>query len=137
MRAFTLSFLVAIAPAALSAQTAALTAADSALVGRVLLAEDRRDTTDAALAEALRNGDARIRRLAERAMDRVTDSAFARRSRYTPLPAPPLWPEPAWRLRYRALTAQRHDCTALGAALVDSAWPVRLRAADLMDSTCA
>jgi cyclophilin family peptidyl-prolyl cis-trans isomerase len=137
MRAFTLSFLVAIAPAALSAQTASLTAADSALVGRVLLAEDRRDTTDAALAEALRNGDARIRRLAERAMDRITDSAFARRSRFTPLPAPPRWPEPAWRLRYRALTAQRHDCTALGAALVDSAWPVRLRAADLMDSTCA
>jgi cyclophilin family peptidyl-prolyl cis-trans isomerase len=137
MRTLTLSVLLVLGPLTLSAQHRTLTPADSALVGRVLLAEDRRDTTDPALAEALKNDDAWIRRLAQRAMDRVTDSAFASRSKYTPLPAPPRWPEPAWRLRYRALTAQRHDCTALGAALVDSAWPVRLRAADLMDSTCA
>jgi cyclophilin family peptidyl-prolyl cis-trans isomerase len=137
MRTLHLSVLLALAPLPLSAQSRPLTAADSALIGRVLLAEDRRDTTDRALAEARRNGDVRIRHLADRAMARITDSAFAGRSAYTPLPAPPSWPEPAWRLRYRALAGQRHDCSALGAALVDSAWPVRLRAADLMDSTCA
>ena len=137
MRTLYLSVLLALGPLTLSAQDRTPTAADSALVGRVLLAEDRRDSTDRALAEALRNDDARIRRLAKRAMGRIADSAFAGRSTLTPLPPPPQWPEPAWRLRYRALTAQRHDCTALGAALVDSAWPVRLRAADLMDSSCA
>ncbi|HET8633771.1 MAG TPA: peptidylprolyl isomerase [Gemmatimonadales bacterium] len=137
MRAFALSVLLTLAPLSLSAQIRALTASDSALVGRILLAEDRRDTSDPALAEGRRAGDARIRRLAERAVARITDSAFAKRSSFTPLPPPPVWPEPAWRLRYRALAGQRRDCTALGAALVDSAWPVRLRAADLMDSTCA
>jgi cyclophilin family peptidyl-prolyl cis-trans isomerase len=137
MRTLHLSVLLLLGPLTLSAQHRTLTPADSALVGRVLLAEDRRDTGDPALAEALKNADPRIRRLGERAIDRITDSAFAGRSSFTPLPAPPHWPEPAWRLRYRALAAQRHDCTALGAALVDSAWPVRLRAADLMDSTCA
>lgn len=137
MRAFHLSVLLTLAPLALPAQERAPTASDSALVGRILLAEDRRDTTDPALAEGRRAADARIRRLAERAVERITDSTFSRRNSLTPLPAPPVWPEPAWRLRYRALANQRHDCTALGAALVDSAWPVRLRAADLMDSTCA
>jgi cyclophilin family peptidyl-prolyl cis-trans isomerase len=137
MRAFHLSVLLALAPLSLAAQERTLTASDSALVGRILLAEDRRDTTDPALTEGRRDSDLRIRRIAERAVDRITDSAYSRRSSLPPLPAPPVWPEPAWRLRYRALANQRHDCTALGAALVDSAWPVRLRAADLMDSTCA
>lgn len=137
MRVFHLSVLLALGPLTLSAQDRVLTAADSALVGHILLAEDRRDTTDPALAAGRRHDDARIRRLADRAIERITDTSFARRSTFPPLPPPPRWPEPSWRLRYRALSDQRHDCTALGAALVDSAWPVRLRAADLMDSTCA
>jgi cyclophilin family peptidyl-prolyl cis-trans isomerase len=137
MRLFTLTALLALAPAALPAQAPAPTAADSALVGRILLAEDRRDTTDPALAEGRRYQDVRVRRIAERAVARISDSTFAARSVFSPLPPPPVWPEPTWRLRYRALATQRHDCSALGAGLVDSAWPVRLRAADLMDSTCA
>ncbi len=137
MRALYLGALLALAPLSLPAQDRMLTASDSALVGRILLAEDRRDTADPALAEGHRHGDSRIRRLADRAMARITDSTFSGRSAFTPLPAPPVWPDPAWRLRYRTLASQRHDCTALGSALVDSAWPVRLRAADLMDSTCA
>src|SRR4051812_9586444 len=46
---------------------ASLTAADSALVGRILLAEDRRDSTDGALGAGARHGDARVRLLAQRA----------------------------------------------------------------------
>ena len=46
------------------------------------------------------------------------------------------WPEPAWRLRYRALTSQS-SCGAIRAALADTAWQVRLRAADLADPSCA
>jgi cyclophilin family peptidyl-prolyl cis-trans isomerase len=50
------------------------------------------------------------------------------------LPAPPVWPEPAWRLRYRALTA---NCDSLDVAVADSVLPVRLRAADLAGASCA
>jgi cyclophilin family peptidyl-prolyl cis-trans isomerase len=35
------------------------------------------------------------------------------------------------------LTAQKDDCAVLRAALADSAWPVRLRAADLVAAPCA
>ena len=35
------------------------------------------------------------------------------------------------------MTAPKADCTALGVALADSAWPVRLRAADLVTAACA
>lgn len=114
-----------------------LSTADSALVGRILLAEDRRDSTDAALAEGSRHSDARIRMLAQRARGRIADPKFAARDSLPPLPAPKVWPEAAWRLRYRALTAQRENCAALVAALSDSAWPVRLRAADLAPASCS
>jgi cyclophilin family peptidyl-prolyl cis-trans isomerase len=46
------------------------------------------------------------------------------------------WPEPAWRLRFRALTTQS-ACGAIRAALADSAWPVRLHAADVAGAPCA
>jgi len=114
-----------------------LSAADSALIGRILLAEDRRDSTDAALAEGSRHADARIRILVQRARGRIADPKFAARDSLPGLPAAKTWPEPAWRLRYRALTAQREDCAALATALSDSAWPVRLRAADLAPASCA
>ncbi|HEU5183854.1 MAG TPA: peptidylprolyl isomerase [Gemmatimonadaceae bacterium] len=122
-------------PAALAAQN--LSMPDSALIGRILLAEDRRDSTDAALVEALAHGDMRIRVLAQRARGRIRDPRFSARDSLPAGRAPVAWPEPAWRLRYRALTARRGDCRALGAALADSAWPVRLRAADLVTDTCA
>ncbi|MEP6730572.1 MAG: peptidylprolyl isomerase [bacterium] len=123
-------------PAAIGAQNPALTSADSALIGRILLAEDRRDSTDAALADGMRHGDARVQMLARRARGRIRDPRFAARDSLPPLAPPPAYPEPAWRLRLRALTA-KSDCAALGAALADSAWPVRLRAADLVDRPCA
>jgi cyclophilin family peptidyl-prolyl cis-trans isomerase len=113
-----------------------LTAADSALVGRILLAEDRRDSSDRALVAGARHADARVRVLAQRARGRIRDPRFAARDSLPSLPAPPVWPEPAWRLRYRALPDHRNDCGALRAAFADSAWPVRLRAADLATYTC-
>ena len=103
--------------------------ADSALVGRILLAEDRRDASDAALREGVGHADARVQLLARRAISRIGDSKFASRDSFPPLTAPPTYADPAWRLRYRALKAG--DCAGLRGALADSAWAVRLRAADL------
>ncbi|HEY4216481.1 MAG TPA: peptidylprolyl isomerase [Gemmatimonadaceae bacterium] len=121
----------------LAAQTRSLTATDSALVGRVLLAEDRRDAADPVLAEAARSTDARIRTIAWRARARIADPTFAARDSLPPLPAPPTWPEPAWRLRLRALASQKSNCAALRTALTDSAWAVRLQAVDDVGATCA
>lgn len=136
MRLSLLGALIAL-PVALSAQHAQLSAADSVLVGRILLAEDRRDSTDAALAAGSRHADARLRVLAKRALGRIRDPRFVTRDSLPPLAAPTAWPEPAWRLRFRALTAQHDDCGALRLALADSAWPVRLHAADLVTAPCA
>ncbi|HEV8123555.1 MAG TPA: peptidylprolyl isomerase [Gemmatimonadales bacterium] len=136
MRFLLIAALTAL-PALSQAQNRSASAADSALVGRILLAEDRRDSTDAALGEGSRHGDPRIQLLAQRARGRIRDSLFTARDSLPGLSAPPVWPEPAWRLRFRALTAQRHNCDALRTALADSAWPVRLRAADLLPVTCA
>jgi cyclophilin family peptidyl-prolyl cis-trans isomerase len=137
MKSLIAATVLALAPAALAAQERPLGPADSALVGRILLAEDRRDTSDPALADGLAHQDARVRTLAQRAAWRIGDSVFAARDSLPALPAPRVWPDPAWRLRYRALAERREDCDALGAALADSAWPVRLRAADLVTPACA
>jgi len=136
-RAVLLAALVALPAAAQSAQPRTLSAADSALVGRILLAEDRRDSTDMAMVEGSRDPDPRIRVIAQRARGRIADPRFAGRDSLPALAAPPTWPEPAWRLRYRALAARSHDCSALAAAFSDSAWPVRLHAADLVPAACA
>jgi cyclophilin family peptidyl-prolyl cis-trans isomerase len=48
-----------------------------------------------------------------------------------------VWPEPTWRLRFRGLTTKRDDCAGLRIATADSAWPVRLRAAQLVRASCA
>ena len=132
-----IALLVALStfPAALAAQN--LSTQDSALIGRILLAEDRRDSTDASLVEGAGHADPRVRLLAQRARGRIRDPRFSARDSLPAGRAPVAWPEPAWRLRYRALTAQRGDCRALGAALSDTAWPVRLRAADLVTEACA
>jgi cyclophilin family peptidyl-prolyl cis-trans isomerase len=124
-------------PAALAAQSTTLSAADSALIGRILLAEDRRDSTDIALADGIRHADARIRTFAQRARGRIGDPRFVTRDSLPTPPAPVTWPEPAWRLRYRDLANQREDCTALRTALADSAWPVRFRAMALVTPPCA
>ncbi len=135
MRPFLLAALLAL-PASSFAQARPLAATDSALIGRILLAEDRRDSTDGALDEGARHTDARIRVIAQRARWRIRDPRFAARdSLPTPRPAVS-WPEPAWHLRYRALTA-RSDCAAVRAALADSVWHVRLRAVDLASPACA
>jgi cyclophilin family peptidyl-prolyl cis-trans isomerase/HEAT repeat protein len=118
------------------ARGAAQTAADSALIGRILVAEDRRDSTAAALAGGLRHADPRVRTIAVRALGRIRDPLFAARDSLPPVAAAPAWPEPAWRLRYRALAGRRADCAALRTALADDAWPVRLRAADLAEAPC-
>jgi cyclophilin family peptidyl-prolyl cis-trans isomerase len=124
-------------PATVPAQARPLPAADSALVGHILVAEDRRDLSDAALAEGERHVDDRVRALARRARGRIADPTFGARDSLPTLRAPATWPEPAWRLRYRGLAARRTDCAALRGALADSAWPVRLRASDLLGAACA
>lgn len=110
---------------------------DSALVGRILLAEDRRDSTDVALRDGLEHRDARVRLLARRAAGRIRDPKFIDRATLPAAAAPPAWPEPAWRLRLRALATRRDGCATLRAALRDESWPVRLRAADLASASCA
>lgn len=114
-----------------------LSGADSGLVHRILSAEDRRDSSAAALREGARHADERIRNLARRARWRIADPAFRNRDSLPALPAPKTWPEPAWRLRYRALAQNRNDCNAIAAGLGDSEWPVRLRAANLATDACA
>ena len=122
-------------PALAAAQPPALSRADSGLILRILTAEDRRDSTDTALAEGVRHADERIRRLAQRARWRIGDGRFAARDSLPALPSPPLWAEPAWRLRYRALTP-KSDCAEVRSALTDSVWAVRLHAADLVTPAC-
>ncbi|HYR07851.1 MAG TPA: peptidylprolyl isomerase [Longimicrobium sp.] len=124
--------LLLLAPAPGLAQTRA----DSALIGRILVAEDRRDSTAAAIGAGLRHADPRVRLIARRALGRIRDPRFAARDSLPPVAAPPAWPEPAWRLRYRALADRRGDCGALRAALDDSVWQVRLRAAGLAGAPC-
>jgi cyclophilin family peptidyl-prolyl cis-trans isomerase len=136
MRILVIAALIALAPAAAAAQAKPLAAADSALIRRILLAEDGRDSVDSALTEGAQHHDARVRSLAQRARARITDPRFAARSSLPQLAAPHAWPEPSWRLRYRALTPTT-DCALLNAALGDSAWVVRLRAADLLTEPCA
>jgi cyclophilin family peptidyl-prolyl cis-trans isomerase len=117
------------------AQDAPLSRADSLLVGRVLAAEDRRDAGDDALATAGSHADARVRLLALRALGRIRDPKFSARDSLAPVSPAPKWPEPAWRLRLRTLTA-KSECDAVRPALADSAWPVRLRAATVAGLRC-
>ena len=134
---FPLMCCLMVLPTFAFAQGRAFTTADSTLVGRILLAEDRRDSTDVAFVDGARHTDARVRVLVQRALGRIRDPRFAARDSLPPLPAARVWPEPAWRLRFRVLTEHRNDCDALRLALTDSAWPVRLQAADLVTASCA
>jgi cyclophilin family peptidyl-prolyl cis-trans isomerase len=114
-------------------QPPATTAAEQ-LVRRILLAEDRRDISDAALKEGMASADPRVQLLARRATARIGDPKFASRDSFPPLPAPPAYVDPAWRLRYRALRSG--DCGVLRGALADTVWHVRLRAMDLVTPAC-
>jgi cyclophilin family peptidyl-prolyl cis-trans isomerase len=136
MRPLLIAVLVAL-PATTLAQTKLDSPRDSAIVRRILLAEDRRDSTDVALGEGERHTDARVRVLARRARGRISDPRFVARDSIPSASAPTVWSEPAWRLRFRGLAAQKNDCGAIRMALADSAWPVRLRAADLAAAPCA
>src|SRR6185503_1618174 len=71
------------------AQQRQLNAGDSALVGRILLAEDRRDSASTALTEGRTHADARISLLARRAAARIRDPKFVARDSLPKLPAPP------------------------------------------------
>lgn len=126
--------MISLAPVA-QAQ-APLTSTDTALIGRIILAEDRRDSMDAALARGAAHADARIRTMARRAMHRIRDTTFAARDSF-PLPPSPTWPEPAWKERFRALLPARDNCAALRAAVADSVWQVRLRVAAVARASCA
>lgn len=132
---FTVSLACSLSVVRPAAAQRALGPADSALVARILLAEDRRDASDSALREGVGHADARIQLLARRAISRIGDPKFASRDSFPPLPAPPAHADPAWRLRYRALKAG--DCVGLRGALADGMWAVRLRAADLAGKECA
>ena len=78
MRSLRLAAMLCMAPLA-AAAAQRLTAADSALVARLLLAEDRRDTTRAAYADGLTHADARIRTIAQRGLARSLDPVYSRR----------------------------------------------------------
>lgn len=122
--------------ASAGAQRAGLSSTDSELVGRILLAEDRRDASDPSLAVGSSHSDQRIRTIARRAAERINDSTFAMRTTLPPLAAPKKWPDAAWRLRYRALASQGGNCSTIRRALNDASWPVRLRATDVVTPPC-
>ena len=135
-RARVAALLVAALAGAAPSGAQSLARADSALVGRLLVAEDRRDSTDAAFAEGVRHADARIRAIAQRGLGRIRDPRFEARTTLPPVAPPPIWVEPAWRVRLRALAPLRDDCDAMRLAAGDSAWPVRFRAAALVRESC-
>jgi cyclophilin family peptidyl-prolyl cis-trans isomerase len=133
MRSFVLLVWCIVAAQSALAQVGA----DSALVGRILLAEDRRDLTDAALGEGARHSDPRIRLLALRAGIRIRDSRMSGRDSLPAPTAPLVGPEPRWKAAYREAKAPAGDCTDLRRLLSYRSWPVRFRAADLVTPACA
>jgi cyclophilin family peptidyl-prolyl cis-trans isomerase len=133
MRCLAAALLLSVFVRHADAQAAGI--ADSALVARILLAEDRRDISDAALKEGVGNPDPRIQLIARRAIARIGDPKFASRDSFPTLPAPPTYGDPAWRLRYRAV--HTGDCGVLRGALADTVWHVRLHAMDLVTPACA
>jgi cyclophilin family peptidyl-prolyl cis-trans isomerase len=132
-----LLILALLLPAALSAQTPALSPADSSLVHSILRAEDRRDASDAALARGRNHRDQRVRAIAQRAAWRIRDTLFAARDSMAAGAQATRWPENPWRQRYRAMAPYRDACDVVALGLRDSTWQVRLRAADMVRASCA
>jgi cyclophilin family peptidyl-prolyl cis-trans isomerase len=135
--AASLGFLLAVGlPMPGIAQTS-LSRADSALILRILTAEDRRETASPAIAEGIAHRDGRVRLIARRAAARIGDPKFAGRDSLPSPAAPPAYPDAPWRARYRAINVRPINCDNIRAALGDSVWAVRLRAADLVAPACA
>lgn len=130
-------FLATVRSAIAQGANVPLSRADSALVLRILTAEDRRDTASAALREGASNADPRIRLIARRASLRIADAKFAARDSLPAIAPPPSYPDAPWRARYRAIATKPVNCDGIRAALADSVWAVRLRAADLVAPACA
>lgn len=121
-------------PAAAQSPIGQLSRADSVLLYEVLSAEDRRDSTAAALTAGEAHRDPRIAAIARRARARLRDSTFAARDvlgRPDSSRALPVWPEPEWANRFRALGGRDGDCAPLIATFNDSAVQVRQRAITL------
>jgi cyclophilin family peptidyl-prolyl cis-trans isomerase len=129
--------LVTVRQASAQSAGARLTRADSALVLRILTAEDRRDSASAALRDGEANADPRIRLIARRARLRIADAKFVGRDSLPAIAPPPSYPDAPWRTRYRAIATRPISCDSIRTALADSVWAVRLRAADLATPTCA
>lgn len=131
--AFLLAHAIPLAAGAQATPLAPLAAADSAVIARLLVAEEGRNAASPALEAGARHRDPRVRRIAQRATARITDSVFAGRDSLAQpgTPALPHWPEPEWKARYRALASPDGGCEPLTAALADSVMAVRLRAMDL------
>lgn len=137
LRRLALIGVFTVVPVRARAQQPAGTATVGALLARVLLAEARHDTGSAALSDGMRSADPRVRAITLRARARMSDAAFAARDSLPSVTAAPAYPDPAWRLRYRALKLPNGDCSTLRSALADDAPAVRLGAMDLADVTCA
>lgn len=114
-----------------------LGSSDSALIGRILAAEDRRDSTDVALREGAQHRDARVRELSRRARIRIRDARATGRDSLPAVRVPLAWTDILWKSDYRDLEKAKGDCGALRHGLQQRAWPVRLRAADLITAACA
>lgn len=134
---FLLSIVLASPLASAALAQSVVTRADSALILRILTAEDRRDGANAALREGAEHADARVRLIAQRAMARIGDPKFATRDSLPKPVAPPSYPDAPWRARYRAINVRPINCDSIRVALTDSVWAVRLRAADLASPACA
>ena len=137
MRLIAIALLAATPLLGRAQSPAATTAAQPLHLRGVLVAEQLRDSTDKTLRAALASDDARVRATAARALGRIRDPKFAARDSLPTVSPAPVYLDPAWRLRIRALKPPKGDCAPLRAALADSAWPVRLRAMDLADASCA
>lgn len=131
------SFLIACLALPTTSRAQAPSRSDSLLAAGILAAEDGRDSTAAALRDGVNHPTPVIRALAARALARIRDPKFATRDSFPTPTAPPAYPDPAWRLRYRALGAKPLDCAVAIAALSDSAVAVVLRAIDVMPVGCA
>lgn len=116
---------------------ASLSRADSALVLRILTAEDRRDAANPALREGASHADSRVRLITRRAVARIGDPKFAARDSLPKPAPPPAYPDAPWRARYRALNTRPINCDSVRVALADSVWAIRLHAADLASPACA
>lgn len=117
--AFLLLPALAISACAQATPGTPLAAADSALILRILSAEEERNAASAALTAGASHADSRVRRLAARATARIADSTFVARETLAQPGMPPLpaWPEPTWKARYRALGSPSSGCDSLAAAM--------------------